>query len=90
MNQLRDEFARLGKLAHFDQLKPFLAGPARDQSYTHAARQLGISEGAAMVATHRMRRRFRDLLRERIAQTVTTRDEVDDEIRDLFAALRPS
>ncbi len=90
MNQLRDEFVRLGKLAHFDLLKPFLAGGKRDVSYANAARQLGISEGAAMVAAHRMRRRFRDLLRAEIAQTVATGDDVDDEIRDLFAALRPS
>ena len=53
-----------------------------------AARGLGISEGAAMVAAHRLRRRFRDLLRAEIAQTVTNPDEIDAEISSLFASLR--
>ncbi len=87
MNQLQDEFERLGKSDYFDQLKPFLTSGRREVRYEPVARQLGISEGAAMVAAHRMRRRFRDLLRAEIAQTVPRPEEVDDEIHDLFKAL---
>jgi RNA polymerase sigma-70 factor (ECF subfamily) len=46
-----------------------------------------MSEGAVRVAAHRLRRRYRELLRDEIAQTVTTEDQIDQEIRDLFAAL---
>ena len=47
---------------------------------------LGMSEGAVKVAVHRLRRRYRDLLREEIAQTVAGPEEVEDEIRCLFPA----
>ncbi len=50
------------------------------------AQQLGISTGAARVAAHRLRKRYRDLLYEEIAQTISDRDEIEVEIRDLFAA----
>ncbi len=90
MEQLQSEFMRMGKEAHFELLRPFLASGKREVSYAHAARRLGMSEGAAMVAAHRMRRRFRELLRAEIAQTVSNEEEVDQEIRDLFAALRPA
>jgi RNA polymerase sigma-70 factor (ECF subfamily) len=46
-----------------------------------------MTEGAVKVAVHRLRRRYRELVRGEIAQTVTTEAEVDEEIRDLFAAL---
>jgi RNA polymerase sigma-70 factor (ECF subfamily) len=49
------------------------------------AATLGISDGAARVALHRLRRRFRDLLREEIAQTVEHPSDVEDEIRHLLA-----
>jgi RNA polymerase sigma-70 factor (ECF subfamily) len=88
MERLHDEFARAGKLTQFNQLAGFLGGRDPDRSYAMAARELGISEGAAMVAAHRLRRRFRDLLRAEIAQTVTNSDEIDAEISSLFASLR--
>jgi len=89
MERLRDEFVRSGKENHFAQLSGFLLGHDKSVSYADAARTLGISEGAAMVAAHRMRRRFRTLLRAEIAQTVSSPDAVDDEIRSLFLALGP-
>jgi RNA polymerase sigma-70 factor (ECF subfamily) len=46
-----------------------------------------MTEGAVKVAVHRLRRRYRELVRDEIAQTVTTEAQVDEEIRDLFAAL---
>jgi RNA polymerase sigma-70 factor (ECF subfamily) len=87
--QLRAEYVRSGKQAHFDQLVPFLVGRNEDVSYATAAAQLKISEGAAMVAGHRLRRRFRDLLRAEIAETLADPQAVDDEIRQLFGALSP-
>lgn len=87
MTRLRDELVRAGKELHFEQLKGFLGGGRTGTSYAKVARELGISTGAAMVAAHRLRRRYRDLLREEIAQTVASPDEVDDEIRSLFTCL---
>jgi len=48
-----------------------------------------MTAGAVKVAVHRMRRRYRDVLREEVAQTVNTPEEIDGEIRDLFAAFQP-
>jgi RNA polymerase sigma-70 factor (ECF subfamily) len=89
MDQLRAEFTRGGKQQQFEQLKSFLTGRNAGVSYAEAARQLQMSEGAAMVASHRMRRRYRELLRAEIAQTVADPDEVEDEIRRLFVSLGP-
>ena len=46
-----------------------------------------MTEGTVRVAVHRLRRRYRDLLRDEIAQTVTNESQIDEEIRDLFTAL---
>jgi RNA polymerase sigma-70 factor (ECF subfamily) len=51
------------------------------------AAELKMTEGAVKVAVHRLRRRYRELLRDEIAQTVATEDQIDEEIRHLFAAL---
>lgn len=85
--KLRDEFVATGKEAQFNHLKVFITGPSQTDSYAAAAMTLGISEGAAKVAAHRMRQRYRELLRAEIAQTVTELSEVDDEIRNLFDVL---
>jgi RNA polymerase sigma-70 factor (ECF subfamily) len=52
------------------------------------AARLGITEGAVKVASHRMRRRFRQLLRDEIAETVESEKEIDEEMRYLVAVLR--
>jgi RNA polymerase sigma-70 factor (ECF subfamily) len=83
---LRAEFARHGRERNFDLLKAYLGGTA-PESYALLGEQLDLSEGAARVAVHRLRRQYRELLREEIAQTVASPEQVDDEIRDLFAAL---
>ncbi|MEZ5300352.1 MAG: sigma-70 family RNA polymerase sigma factor [Verrucomicrobiales bacterium] len=84
---LRDDYAAAGKAEVFDALQPHLTGDA-EGGYAGAAEKLGISEGAARVAAHRLRKRYGEVMRREIAQTVETEDEVDDEIRTLFAALR--
>jgi RNA polymerase sigma factor (sigma-70 family) len=83
---LRAEFVKQGRERNFDLLKVYLGGPG-PESYAALGVQLDMSEGAARVAVHRLRRRYREILREEISETVATPDEIDDEIRNLFAAL---
>jgi RNA polymerase sigma-70 factor (ECF subfamily) len=87
MDQLRAEYAAKQRLPHFETLKNFLAGSPPDASYSAAAQALGISETTAKVAAHRMRKRYRELLRGEIAQTVERPEEIDAEIRELFNVL---
>jgi RNA polymerase sigma-70 factor (ECF subfamily) len=87
MERLRSEYSAKDRLRHFETLKQFLAGSSQGASYAAAARALGISETNAKVAAHRMRQRYREMLRAEIAQTVQRSDEIDDEIRDLFVVL---
>jgi RNA polymerase sigma-70 factor (ECF subfamily) len=79
--------AEAGKEKQFDTLSPFLSGPCPGDSYAEAGRCLGITEGAAMVAAHRLRTRYRQMLRAEIAQTLSDPGEIEDEIRRLFACL---
>ena len=87
MDQLEAELARKGKETLFEHLRVYLAVDANAIPYCEVAAKLGMTEGTARVATHRLRKRCRELLRDEIAQTVTSEDEIDDEIRGLFEAL---
>src|SRR5262245_38084435 len=82
---LRAEYGAAGKEPIFERLKGSLTGDSH--SYASVAADLGMSEGAVKVAAHRLRQRYRERLREAIAETVASPDEIDDEIRALFAAL---
>lgn len=70
--------------AQFEALRPWLMG---DEAATHAetARKLGMSEGSVKVAVHRLRKRFRELLRQEISQTLDENQDVEDELRYLCA-----
>ena len=83
---LRAELVADDKEALFESLKVYLTGDAA-ASYAELAPTLGMSEGAVKVAAHRLRQRYRELLRRAVAQTVADAAEVDDEIRRLFEAL---
>jgi DNA-directed RNA polymerase specialized sigma24 family protein len=72
-------------LREFEILKPWLTGESSEQTQAEAARQLGLSDGAMRVRIHRLRRRFRDLVKAEIAQTVQDPAEVPDELRHLIA-----
>lgn len=85
--QLEQEFTRSGKGELFAALKPLLLGEHDGSIYATAAAELAITVAAAKMAASRLRGRYRQLLREAIAQTVSTPEDVDDEIRRLFAAL---
>ena len=86
--RLRAEFRDAGKETQFEHLKDFLAG-GRDQpgGYTRAGESLSMSAEAVKVAAHRLRQRYRELLRNEIAQTVAQPADVEAEIRDLFQIL---
>jgi RNA polymerase sigma-70 factor (ECF subfamily) len=87
MQRLRRYYEAAGQSALFERLKGTLTGDA-EGSYAETAAALDMTEGAVKVAAHRMRQRYRDLLREEIARTVADPAEVDDEVRTLFRALR--
>jgi RNA polymerase sigma factor (sigma-70 family) len=87
MDQLEAELASKGKQTLFENLRGYLAVDANAIPYGEVATKLGMTEGTARVATHRLRKRCRELLRDEIAQTVASEDQIDDEIRGLFAAL---
>ena len=83
--RLGGELTDAGKAAQFEALKFCLSGEKR--AYAEVALRLGMTEGAVKVAAHRLRERYRALVRAEIAETVGSPEEVDAEMRDLFAAL---
>ena len=87
MTRLREEFGSEGKAAEFDKLKVCLAADRGEIRYAEIARSLGMSEGAARVAVHRLRKRFRDIFREEIAHTVSGPEEIEEEVRYLMGVL---
>ena len=87
LGQLRREYHAAGKSKLFEQLKGFLVGDSATSSHAAAAERLGMTEGAVKVAAHRLRKRYRELLRQEVAQTVAGDNEVEEEIRALFRNL---
>jgi RNA polymerase sigma factor (sigma-70 family) len=83
--RLRDEMTSRGNAALFDELKASLSG--QQSSYGQIAGKLAMSEGAVKVAAHRLRQRYRELIREEVAQTVGSEGDVEEELRDLMSAL---
>ena len=68
-------------------LLPYLTESGDLPAYNEAAGKLGLTEGAVKVAVHRLRRRFGDILRLEIADTVLAPEDVDDEVRELIRAV---
>ncbi len=85
--RLREEFTAGGQTERFERLKVLLWGEKDSPSYAEVAAELGLTEGALKVAVHRLRQRYRELLRAEIANTVERPEEVDDELRHLIAAI---
>jgi RNA polymerase sigma-70 factor (ECF subfamily) len=85
--RLRREYLDSGRLTVFEMLKVVLTGEPRTVSQAELAERLQTSPAAVQVAVHRLRKRYRAMLREAIAATVSDETEVEAEIRDLFAAL---
>ncbi len=86
METLKREYAQAGKGELFEQVKSHITTEPEAGVYRRTAEGLGMSEGAVRVAAHRLRRRLRELIRSEIAETVTTAEELEEEVRDLFAA----
>jgi RNA polymerase sigma factor (sigma-70 family) len=87
VSQLEAEFGARDQAALFATLKPCLVGERASQPYAELAAKLGMEEGAVKVAVHRLRQRYRELLRAEIANTVASAAEVDEEMRHLFNVL---
>ena len=87
LRRLRAEYTASDREKLFEALKPTLTEASRAVRYAEIASRLDTSEGAVKVAVHRLRQRYRELLRAEIADTVASPDEVDGELRSLFAAL---
>jgi len=87
VKRLQAEFAAANKSGDFEALKGCLMAARGAIDYAEVASRLGLSEGAARVAVHRLRKRFREVYREEISQTLTSSTDVEGELRHLAAAL---
>lgn len=87
LGKLHDEYVEKDRGAMFETLRPFLADPDAANPETCAA-QLGMSVNAVRIAVHRLRKRYRVLIREEIRQTIGPEDDVDEELRYLATLLR--
>jgi RNA polymerase sigma-70 factor (ECF subfamily) len=86
VERLRNEFVQHGRPEHFERLKVSLLGQS-DAPYAALAKELNTSEGALKVAIHRLRKRYRELFRQEIADTVADPAEVDSELRHLAGVI---
>ena len=87
LSRLRSEYEQDSRGELFIALHPCLVGDRTAQPYAELAAKLGVNEGTVKSAVHRLRQRYRQLLRDEIAQTVAKSGEVDDELRHLFVVL---
>jgi len=87
VERLRLEYEAEGKGSLFAALHPCLIGDRTSQPYDELAKKLGLSEAAVKSAVHRLRLRYRELLREEIAQTVAGPGEVESELRHLISVV---
>lgn len=88
MNRLGGESAASGKTDLFDAVKPLIGGDRIDLPHSHLAARFGLTENAFNLALLRLRRRYGELIREEIAQTVASPGEVDEELRHLVDVVR--
>jgi RNA polymerase sigma factor (sigma-70 family) len=87
LQRLETEAAESGRADLFRQIKGVLLGDRSVAPYAELAPQLGLSEAALTMTVHRLRRRYRELVREEIAHTVSSPVEIDEEMRHLFQVL---
>jgi RNA polymerase sigma factor (sigma-70 family) len=84
LDRLRLEAVASGREVVFDELQSCLLGERPTETYTRLGARLGLSETAVKVTVHRLRQRYRELLRQEIAHTVARPEEIDEEMRYLF------
>ena len=85
--RLKDEYRQNGKAELYDQIKACLSGEKNAAPYAAVAAQLGRAEGTVKSDVSRLRRRFQELIREEVANTVGSEDEIDDEYRYLITLI---
>jgi len=85
---VRQDFEKAGKGVLFERLKRFLADDAPGGEYVAASKELNLSANAVAVSVHRLRQKYRDAVRFEVAQTVASPDQMEEEMKHLFAALR--
>lgn len=88
LDQLGEEYSAAGNAGLFERFKELLADESCQVSQAQIALDMGMNENAVKQAYHRFRRRYRDLLRNEIAQTVAAPGDVEDELRHLITVLR--
>jgi RNA polymerase sigma-70 factor (ECF subfamily) len=88
LRRLEGEFAAGGRDELFQKLRVYLQGEGSEESYGEVAEKLGTSVGTVAVSVHRMRKRYRQVLRAVVLETVGDPAEVDVELAELLAALR--
>jgi len=86
--RLREGYVADGRPEIYECLKAFISGSGVAPTYAEAAVALGLSESAVKSAIHRLRQRFQELIREEVAETVSTPADLDEELRYLLAAIR--
>src|SRR5208283_4899540 len=87
LQQLKEEMSRADRPSQFDELKQFLTINAGAGQYAGAAGKLGLEVSSVPVLVHRLRQRYRELVRAEVAQTVSSPTELEEEMRHLFAVL---
>jgi RNA polymerase sigma-70 factor (ECF subfamily) len=87
LDRLHDEWENKGATRHFDDLKAFLVDRKGVLSFAEAADRAGVTEASVKWAVHKLRKRYRELVREEVAHTVQDEKEINDEIRYLFSVL---
>ena len=85
--RLREEYLEGGKSSLYERLKVFEAGEKQGPAYTELGAELGLSESGVKAAVFRLRQRYRELVREEVANTVERPEEVDGEIRYLIGVI---
>ena len=87
LSQLQQELTAAGRDSQFSELKPYLTDDPDEGDYSAAATRLGVPRPTVAVLVHRLRRRYRELVRTEVAQTVSSPLELEQEMRHLFEAL---
>jgi RNA polymerase sigma-70 factor (ECF subfamily) len=87
LKQLQHTYVESGKGELFERLRPYLTGNPDNAAYADVAKDLGMTADSLKMAASRLRKRYREILRQTIADTVASPEDVDDEIRHLFSAL---
>lgn len=88
LGSVRREYTKAGKKAVFEVLQVVVSSPDKNTSFADLGNELGISEGAARTAAYRLRKRYRELLKIEVSETLDENESVEDELAYLLEALR--